>query len=309
MNRAYIGKIMELADKDKKVCHLVADSGTGLDEAFKMNFPKQMYNFGIAENNMIGVAAGMAMCGEIPFVFTADAFLVYRSFEFIRDDICLQNLNVKIIGMGNGVSWSSLGPTHHTTEAIGVLRTLPNLVILNPATPKQVSECVEYAYKYNGPVYIRIGMNNEKEFYDDNYKFDINEDGIIYENNKQKDKTITLFSTGSILEEAYETKVLFENDGYGMNIINVTALKPFNEDVIMKFADVSKVFVSIEEHNIIGGFGSIIADALVKNEKSVRLIKIGLNNKFADGFGTIKNVRLSNGFDSNSIYRKVKELI
>ena len=142
MNSAYIGKLMELAEKDPDIIHLLADSGTGYDEMFKRNFPNQMYNFGIGEENMVAAAAGMASVGKKPFVFTAGAFLAYRSMEFIRDDVCFQNLNVKIIGMGSGLSWSSLGPTHHTTEDISVLRAIPNLMILSPATPRQVAACV-----------------------------------------------------------------------------------------------------------------------------------------------------------------------
>jgi transketolase len=114
---------------------------------------------------MVAAAAGMATVGKIPFVYTAGAFLVYRALEFIRDDICFQNLNVKIVGMGSGLAWSSLGPTHHTTEDIAILRAIPNLMILSPATPKQVAEAVELAYKHKGPVYIRIGMNKETEFF------------------------------------------------------------------------------------------------------------------------------------------------
>ena len=165
MNSAYIGKLMELAEKDPDIVHLLADSGTGYDEMFKRNFPNQMYNFGIGEENMVAAAAGMASVGKKPFVFTAGAFLAYRSMEFIRDDVCFQNLNVKIVGMGSGLSWSSLGPTHHTTEDISVLRAIPNLMILSPATPRQVAACVQTAYEHDGPVYIKIGMNHEKEYF------------------------------------------------------------------------------------------------------------------------------------------------
>ena len=132
MQSAYIGKLMELAQQDRNVIHILADSGTGYDEMFRRNFPGQIYNFGISEENMVAAAAGMAAAGKTPFVYTAGAFLAYRSLEFIRDDICFQNLNVKIVGMGSGLAWSSLGPTHHTTEDVAVLRAIPNLTILSP---------------------------------------------------------------------------------------------------------------------------------------------------------------------------------
>ena len=212
MQSAYIGKLMQLAEKDHNILHILADSGTGYDEMFRRNFPDQIYNFGISEENMVAAAAGMATVGKIPFVFTAGAFLAYRSMEFIRDDICFQNLNVKVIGMGSGLSWSSLGPTHHTTEDIAVLRAIPNLMILSPATPRQVSESVEIAYEYQGPVYVRIGMNHEKEFFDDNYKMKLSKNDVI-----RNDGKVTVYCTGSILEEVDKNNL--DNEQFKNKII------------------------------------------------------------------------------------------
>lgn len=196
MQSAYIGKLMELAENDPRVLHILADSGTGYDEMFRRNFPKQIYNFGISEENMVAAAAGMASVGKIPFVFTAGAFLAYRSLEFIRDDVCFQDLNVKIIGMGSGLSWSSLGPTHHTTEDVAVLRAIPNLMILSPATPRQAAECLQIAYEHTGPVYLRIGMNHEKEFFEEGYRMSADTNDLIREGSDA-----VIFTTGSILEE------------------------------------------------------------------------------------------------------------
>ena len=137
MQSAYLGKLMELAQRDTNVLHILADSGTGYDEMFRRSFPEQIYNFGISEESMVAAAAGMATVGKIPFVYTAGAFLAYRSLEFIRDDICFQNLNVKIVGMGSGLSWSTLGPTHHTTEDLAVLRAMPNLLLLSPSRSEE----------------------------------------------------------------------------------------------------------------------------------------------------------------------------
>ena len=165
-----LSELMELAENDKRILHLIADSGTGYDELFRHNFPNQIYNFGIAEENMVAVAAGLATTGQLPYVYTSGAFLVYRAIEFIRDDICFQNLNVKFIGMGSGLAWSSLGPTHHTTEEISFLRAIPGLRVFSPATPYEVGACVQAAYEYEGPVYIRIGMNHEEEFFENEIK-------------------------------------------------------------------------------------------------------------------------------------------
>lgn len=304
MNRAYIGKLMELAEKDKDIIHLLADSGTGYDEMFRKNFPNQIYNFGIAEENMVAAAAGMASVGKIPFVFTAGAFLAYRAMEFIRDDVCFQNLNVKIVGMGSGLSWSSLGPTHHTTEDISVLRAIPNLVILSPATPVQVVECVQKAYEHNGPVYIRIGMNGEKEFYKDDYIYDIYQNDVL-----MNGEDIAVFVTGSILEETYKACEKLKDDGIGAKLINVTTIKPFSTKDVFDVAKTVKKIFTVEEHNIHGGLASIIAEINSFNGLGLKIYPIGINDTFASGYGNQLIVRKANGLDADSIYKYIKEAV
>ena len=303
MNSAYIGKLMELAERDERVIHLLADSGTGYDEMFRRNFPDRIYNFGIAEENMVAAAAGMATTGKIPFVFTAGAFLAYRSMEFIRDDVCFQNLNVKIVGMGSGLSWSSLGPTHHTTEDIAVLRSIPNLMILSPATPKQVAECVEKAYEHNGPVYIRIGMNHEREFYDGDTTATTEPD-VLFDG-----KDAVIYVTGSILEEVYECCEKLKSQGIDVKLVNVTTLKPFDERFFLKDAASFDTVITVEEHNIHGGLAGILAEIAVFNKAGVKIVPIGIEDSFAAGYGDIKGVRKANGLDVDSIYEKIRKAI
>lgn len=301
MNSAYIGKLMELAEKDSNVIHLLADSGTGYDEMFRKNFPEQIYNFGIGEENMVAAAAGMASAGKIPFVFTAGAFLAYRSMEFIRDDVCFQNLNVKIVGMGSGLAWSSLGPTHHTTEDISVLRAIPNLMILSPATPKQVVACVQTAYEHKGPVYIKIGMNHEAEYFSDDYVHDVTKNDVMREGDDG-----VIFVTGSILDEAMKACSLLEQDGIKPTLINITTLKPFNRAEVLKNVRKYKKIAVIEEHSIYGGLAGIIAEAMAYEGTGGKIIPIGLNDAFAEGYGTHQMVRKANKLDAESIYEKLK---
>lgn len=302
MQSAYIGKLMELAQRDGNVLQLLADSGTGYDEMFRRNFPDQIYNFGICEEHMVSAAAGMAAVGKIPFVYTAGAFLAYRSLEFIRDDVCFQNLNVKIVGMGSGLAWSSLGPTHHTTEDIAVLRSLPNLMILSPATPRQVAECMEKAYAHQGPVYIRIGMNHEKEFFPENYQM------VRYDRLRQGGKA-AIFTTGSILEEADYAAGRLEADGSPVTLVNVHTIKPFDEEDALAAAPNARTIITIEEHSTMGGLGSILAEALAERGSGVRLYRIGLPDAFAVGYGTHKSVREANGLDGESLYRNLREVL
>ncbi len=300
MQRAYISKLMELAEKDRNVLHILADSGTGYDEMFRRNFPGQMYNFGISEEHMVGAAAGMATAGKIPFVYTAGAFLAYRSLEFIRDDICFQNLNVKVIGMGSGLAWSTLGPTHHTTEDVAMLRAIPNLMILSPSTPLQVAACVEKAYEHKGPVYIRIGMNNEKEFFGEDYRLTGNRPDVL-----KNDGDVTIYTTGSILEEVMTAAQLLEEAGVKVNLLNVHTIKPFYVEGVLEMAEKTRLFVSVEEHSIYGGLGGIISEILADKGLGIRLHRIGLKDTFAVGYGTHKQVREENGLDAQSIYNEI----
>lgn len=316
MQRAYISKLMELAESDANVLHLVADSGTGFDEMFRRNFPDRMMNFGIAEEHMAAVAAGLATAGKIPFVYTAGAFLAYRALEFIRDDICFQNLNVKIVGMGSGLAWSSLGPSHHTTEDVAVLRAIPNLRILSPATPLQVAACVEEAHKCFGPVYIRIGMNNEKEFFEegDSSKEGYSlpgsgQDVLRGDKNGAADKRIVIFCTGSILENVMQAAGILEEAGIAAEVVNVVRLKPFDEENILRNSKKAAMFVTVEEHNIYGGLGGIVSEVLATHGIGKKLLRIGLNDVFAEGYGrTQESVRKANGLDAFGIAETIRKV-
>lgn len=303
MQRAYISKLMEIAETDSNVLHILADSGTGFDEMFRMNFPQQIYNFGISEEHMVAAAAGMATAKKIPFVYTAGAFLAYRALEFIRDDVCFQNQNVKIVGMGSGLAWSTLGPTHHTTEDIAVLRAIPNLMILSPATPIQVAACVEKAYRHQGPVYLRIGMNHEKEFFEQDYQIPECGNDVL-----KDDGEITVYCTGSILEEVHGAVQLLAEQGIKVNLINVVSIKPFDKESTLKMAEKSKLIFSVEEHNVLGGLGSIISEVLTEEGIGVRLHRIGIPDTFATGYGTISQVRTENGLDAQGIFTQMIEV-
>lgn len=298
MQKAYINALYELMQNDPNVCSLLSDSGTEYDEMMFREFPKQCYNFGISEEHKVAAAAGMAAFGKIPFVYTTGAFLAYRSYEFIRDDVCLQNRNVKIVGMGSGLAWSTLGPTHHTTEDISALRALPNLTILSPATPKEVQECVKAAYQINGPVYIRTGMSKEEEFYTESCPFSVGKNTTWTEGND-----IVLFSTGSVTVEAWKAvQKLEQNDQIHARLIDVHTLKPLNQNEILKATDGMKHIFTVEEHNIIGGLGGAISEILAQAGCATALTRIGLKDCFASGYGTHMQVRQQNQLDADGIY-------
>lgn len=304
MQSSFIAGLMELSSKDQNIMYLTADSGEGgLDLLFRRNFPRQSFDFGIAEENMVAAAAGMALCGKIPFIYTAAPFLAYRAYEFIRNDVCLQNVPVKIFGSGSGISVSSLGPTHHSTEDIAVLNCLPNLTILSPATPKQAYEAVEFAYNVPGPVYVRLGMNKEKEFFGEEYKICAGGFEIIKEG-----RDIGIITTGAILSEVMKAdEILFESDIHPA-VASVFSIKPFDSVAFLKFTkDLSQIVV-VEEHNVIGGLGSLVIEELFLCGRLLPVIRIGLRDCFSKGYGSVETVRKSNGLDAQSIAGRVREI-
>ncbi|MDO4298891.1 MAG: transketolase C-terminal domain-containing protein [Lachnospiraceae bacterium] len=304
MQRAYMSALCEIAEKDRNVLSLLADSGTGYDELFRRYFPEQMLDFGIAEENMVSAAAGLAMCGKIPFVYTAGAFLAYRSFEFIRDDICFQNLNVKIVGMGAGLSWSTLGVTHHTTEDLAVLRALPNLTILSPSCPREVEKAVKAAYAIQGPVYIKIGMNHEPDVCGEDDTF------VVGKNRELRPgREVCVYATGSITSEVLEAAKLLEADGLDIGVVNVPTVKPFDGEEVLERAKSYRTILTVEEHSITGGLGSAVAEVLAESDVKVRFRRIGLKNCFAVGYGTHAQVKAANGLDAEGIAGQIRKIL
>ena len=302
MQRAYINALYELIKQDRNVISCLSDSGTDYDELIAREFPDQCINFGISENNKVAAASGLAACGKIPFVYTTNAFLAYRSYEFIRDDICLQNRNVKLVGMGCGLSWSTLGSTHHTTEDIAALKVLPNLTIFSPASPLELEKVVKKSYEIKGPTYIRMGMSNEKEIYENDYIFETGKNIVIKDG-----KSATIFFTGSIISELLEAQEMLLKDGIDLRIINIHTIKPLDVENIKQECTTQNKIFSLEEHSVIGGIGSSIADVIATYGINAKLVKIGINDKFAEGYGTYSEIKKMNSLDAQSIYETIKE--
>lgn len=301
MRNAYLNTLYDLAKQNNDVVSLVADNGLIVYDDFRRDFPDRYFNFGISEGHMIAAVAGMASCGKIPFAYTISAFLAYRGYEFLRDDVCFQNQNVKIVGIGSGLTYSTLGPSHHTTEDIGLLRSLPNLTVFSPATRAEVKWMMEESYKKEGPVYIRLS-NNDKEYYDEGIKFELGVPSVI-----KSGRDLTLITTGSVINEAMNASKMLEADGISTEVVSMHTLKPLRSDTVAKIASKNKKLVVLEEHNVIGGLYSAVSESLVQEQACVPCLKIGLWDVFADGYGTLEEVRAANGLDYSSIYNKIKD--
>lgn len=302
MRTAYLDTLYELAKKDQRVYALISDNGAIVYDQYRRELSGQYLNLGISEANMIGMAAGMASCGKIPFAYTIGAFLAYRAFEFIRNDVCLQNQNVKIVGTGAGEIYSALGPTHHSTEDLGGLRALPNLTIICPASPLEVKKATRAAYEHEGPVYLRIGTNKEPEIYED-YKFEIGKAVTL------RDGTdITLIGTGSILKDVLDVAEQLSADGVNARVIDMHTIKPIDQETIIKAIDETGKIVTVEDHNVFGGLGSAVAEVIAQYGKSVQFKVMGLM-EFSNGYGTYGHVKEQNGLGKNRIRETICDML
>lgn len=301
MRTAYLDTLYELAAKDKRVYALISDNGAIVYDRYRRDLAAQYLNLGISEANMLGMAAGMASCGKIPFAYTIGAFLAYRAYEFIRNDICLQKQNVKIVGTGAGEVYSALGPTHHSTEDLGGLRSLPNLTILCPASPLEVKKATVAAYEYEGPVYLRLGTNKEAEIYPKDYSFVIGKGVTVREGND-----ITLIGTGSILRDILDAAESLRNDGIQARVINIHTIKPLDREIILQAIEETGKIITIEDHNVIGGLGSAVAEVIAESGCGVLFKRLGLHG-FSTGYGTYMQVKENNGIGIEQMKSAIME--
>ena len=303
MRTAYLDTLYNLACKDKRVYALISDNGAIVYDRYRRDLGKQYLNLGISEANMLGMAAGMASCGKIPFAYTIGAFLAYRSFEFIINYICFQKQNVKIVGTGAGEVYSTLGPTHHSTEDLGGLRAMPNLTVMCPASPLEVKKATIAAYEHEGPVYLRLGTNKEQEIYVEDYDFEIGKGITVREG-----KDIALIGTGSIVKDILDAAEILQEDGIQARVINIHTLKPIDREIIMRAVEEIGIIMTIEDHNITGGLGSAVAEVVAELGKGLSFKRMGLKD-FSVGYGTYAQVKEMNGIGLKQICNEVKQIL
>ena len=272
-------------------------------ETFQKKFPDRFFNTGIAEANMMSTAAGLATCGKIVFASSFAMFAAGRAFEQIRNSICYPNLNVKIGASHAGISIGEDGATHQCLEDIGIMRTIPNMVIINPADHAEAILAVEAAIKHDGPVYLRFGRLAVPEVFDrDTYKFEIGKGVEIKEGTDA-----TIIATGLMVAEAIEAAKILEDEGISVRVINMATIKPIDAEIIVKAAKETGAIVTAEEHNIIGGLGSAVSEVLCEN-CPVPLKRVGTEDVFGQSGKPAELFELY-GLTKENIVKQVKEVI
>ena len=301
---SYGNALAELGAQNPNIVVLDADlAGATKTGFFKKAFPERHIDCGIAEGNMMGVAAGLATCGKIPFASSFAMFAAGRAFEQVRNSIGYPHLNVKIGATHAGISVGEDGATHQCNEDIAIMRTIPGMTIICPADDVEARAAVKAAAEYVGPVYMRFGRLAVPVINDEaNYKFEIGK-GITL----KEGKDVTIIATGLEVNESLEAAKLLEADGISAEVINIHTIKPLDKELVVASAKKTGKVVTVEEHSVIGGLGGAVAEAL-SEEAPTKMLRIGMMDKFGQS-GPAKALIEYYGLDGKSIYEKVKAFL
>ncbi len=301
---SYGEALVELADKYENMVVLDADLAAATKTGvFKKAYPDRFFDCGIAEANMMGVAAGLAATGKIPFASTFAMFAAGRAYEIVRNSIGYPHLNVKIGATHAGISVGEDGATHQCNEDIALMRTIPGMTIINPADDGEAKAAVKAALEIDGPVYLRFGRLAAPVFNNaDTYKFELGK-GITIKDGSD----VTIVATGLMVSEAIEAANQLEADGISARVINIHTIKPLDKELICKCAKETGVIVTVEEHSVIGGLGSAVAEAVTEC-CPVPVIKVGVNDEFGCSGPAVELLKKF-GLCASNIVEKTKEAV
>lgn len=296
---SYGKKLVELGKGNKDIVVLDADLATATKtELFKKEFPDRFFDMGIAEQDMLSTAAGMATCGKIPFVSTFAVFAAGRAYDQIRNSICYPKLNVKICATHSGISVGEDGATHQMLEDIGLMRGLPNMTVLSVSDDIQTKWAVEEILKINGPVYLRLGRLASPVIYDENQKFEIGK-GIQIGDGCDA----TVIATGLMVSEAIKAKEELEKNGINIRVVDIHTIKPIDKELIVKCAKETKRIITIEDHSIINGLGTAVCEVLA-DEYPCKVTRLGMKDTFGKS-GKAEKLLEYFELDKNGIMKEI----
>jgi len=304
MRNAFVDTIFEMAELDERIVLIVGDLGYKIFDKFKEKFPKRYINAGIAEANMVSMAAGMTLYGYKPFVYSIAPFVTCRCYEQIRNDVAYHNKNVVIVGVGGGYSYGHNGPTHHAIEDIALMRSIPNMKVLCPGDPLETRSIMNSLGDFDGPIYLRLGRAGEKKIHkeipvfskDKSYWFKVGDDASI-------------ISTGNTLSLALETSELLGKRNIFCSVISMPFVKPLDVRTIESACIHSKNIFTIEEHSIFGGFGSAVAEFIMELNAPVGFKRFGVLDCFPEFSGDQNFLREQVGLVPEKIADKIQKMV
>ena len=303
MRKTALNSVYQLAKKNKKVVFIGSDLGPGVLDDMKLNMPKNFYMEGVSEQHIIGMSAGLAIEGFIPYVNTIATFLTRRCFEQIAMDLCLHNLPVRLIANGGGLVYAPLGPTHLATEDFGILKTLPNMTILAPCDALEMEKLMNCTLDWPHPIYIRLGKGGDKIISNPENNFKIGKAIIMKEPNEG-----LFITTGVMAQIALDACDMLERDGIKCGLIHMHTVKPLDKESLLTWIPKVKAVISVEEHFRTGGLGSSILEFLNDNmnEKLVNFSRIGIPDQYTKNYGSQQSLLETVNITSKAMASEMK---
>jgi len=305
MRDAFIKTLIEEARKNKNIYLITPDLGFSVLEEFEDEFPDRFLNVGIAEANAVNIAAGLALSGKIVYIYSIIPFVTMRPFEQIRLNLAYMNTNVRLVGVGAGLTYGYLGSTHHSIEDIAIMRTLPNMTVFSPSDPWEVGCAIKESVNHHGPIYFRLAKRGEPLINDISSEFSFGKANFIAQGND-----LNILFTGNASDIAIEVyEALVANGLKEINLVSMHTLKPFDENAINKIINGGKPIFTIEEHNIIGGLGSIVSEYIAESNQNPVFKRFSLPDEYSHYVGSQKYLREKFGLTSKKIVQDIKKLI
>lgn len=292
MRKTFINTLINLAREDKDIVLITPDMGFSVLEHFFEEFPERSFNCGIAEQNAVSLAAGLALMGKKPYVYTIIPFLTMRAFEQIRVDVAYMNTNVKLVGIGAGFTYGCAGATHHAIEDISIMRSLPNMNVYCPGDNREAEQIVKLSAKINKPAYIRIGRHNRGIF--NKGEIQLGKASIL-----QEGEDIAIITTSNMLPDGHDYCEQLKAEGRRPYLISMHTIKPIDKNIIEELINKGVEIQTLEEHSVIGGLGSCVADIIAQSGKGVKFKTIGIPDEFSHYIGSQKHIKAQFGLDLN----------
>lgn len=303
IRKAFGKTLAEIGERNEKIIVMDADLACSTQtKIFADKFPDRFFDCGIAEQNMLATAAGLASEGKIPFVASFAVFVTGRTYDQIRNGICYPNFNVKIVGTHGGVTVGEDGATHQALEDISLMRGLPHMTVIVPADCKECQEAIKYAALHEGPTYIRIPRSNVPDIFDENYSFNIHKAVVVEEGTD-----VSVFTNGETLAEVLLAAEELKKDNISLEVINVPVVKPLDFQTVIESVKKTKFAITVENHSIIGGLGSAICETLADKLPS-KVYRIGVNDEFGQS-GKAKELIEHYGLDSKTLAKRIRAII
>jgi len=296
--------LFEMAGRDSRVCLVVGDLGYSVIDEFSKTYPDQFVNAGVAEQDMTGIAAGMALSGKIVFTYSIANFATLRCLEQIRNDVCYHRANVKVVAVGGGLAYGNLGISHHATEDLAIVRALPNMMVVAPGDPVEADLATRAVIEHDGPVYLRLGKAGEPVVHTERPQFRLGKAIRV-----RPGRDLTLISTGGMLATTLAAADALHRRGIEAGVLSMHTVSPLDEEAVRAAASQGRAVVTIEEHSIVGGLGGAVAEVLAEMPRHAPLIRIGLAPRFATEVGDQQHLKQRQGLDLDGILKQLDPIL